>query len=72
MAKQQYRKLEDCFKEVETATASHILFEQFDEYRPGTNKFIFYLGMDGIFGHTKAKAPDGNMGYKLEFIPEPV
>ncbi len=57
----------ECFKEAEEATARHILF---DEYIKKVNKpvpkVMFYIIMDEIYRNQIAKAPDGNMGWKLK------
>lgn len=59
--------LNECFVECEEATPKHILFEQYiDRIKKPLKKVFFYIIMDELYSDRIAKAPDGNLGYKLK------
>lgn len=62
----------DLFKESETVTAQHILWENFLKIRPGLkgsfNKFVFYVSLGENYGQPYLKDANGDLGYKLEVI----
>ena len=62
--------LAECFVSADEAIPAHILHKQYEK-RIDRNvpKVIFYIIMDGAFPATKAKAPNGDMGYKLTVYP---
>lgn len=63
-----FRKLSDCFQECDTATPKHILFKDYQNEVPQCPKVIFYIVMDSEYPKLIAKAPTGELGYKLKFI----
>ncbi len=56
-------QIEQYFKTSETATAAHVLFNEFTEKTKWHRlpKIVFYILMDDLY--PKAKAADGNLGY---------
>ena len=64
--------LKECFEPSETATPAHVLHKQYESrIDRDVPKMIFYIIMDKAYTSTKAKAPNGDMGYKLK-ITTPV
>ena len=65
------RPLSECFKDADVATPKHLLFKDYQQ-EVGSNvpKVIFYIVMDGEYANKIAKAPNGDLGYLLEFVPK--
>lgn len=61
-----FTPIDQAFTPSEVATPKHILFE---EYAKAANipleKVIFYIVMDKMYSTTIAKAPNGDLGYRL-------
>lgn len=64
-----FRPLNECFETSEAATPKHILFKEYVDYidKP-LPKVIFYIVMDALY--STAKAANGDLGYKVKFIPQ--
>ena len=71
-----FRPITECFRESETVTPKHELFNVYIEYlQKPLPKAMFYIIMDELYGHLTGRAINaegepGNLGYKLEFIKE--
>ena len=66
-----FRPLAECFVKTEQATPKDVLFKQYLEYlQRDLPKVVFYIIMDQLYGDLVAKAENGNLGYKLAFVPE--
>lgn len=69
-----FRPITECFKEIETVTPKHELFNVYIDYlNKPLPKVMFYIIMDELYGHLigqaiNAEGKPGNLGYKLEFI----
>ena len=69
-----FRPITECFREIETVTPKHELFNVYIEYlQKPLPKVIFYIIMDELYGNLTGRAMDaedksGYLGYKLEFI----
>lgn len=60
--------LQDCFEPSDIAIPKHILFKQYLDYISiPLAKVFFYIIMDGMY--SVAKAPNGDLGYKVKFTP---
>jgi hypothetical protein len=60
-----FKPLDECFEPADEATPKHILFQQYVDYiNAPLPKFFFYIIMDRK--HQQAKAPSGDLGYKLK------
>lgn len=59
--------LSQCFKESDAATPKHTLYKEYCDYIENNNvpKVIFYIIMDELYSTSIAKAPNGDLGYKL-------
>lgn len=65
------RPLSEMFKESETVTASHIIFQQADqEYKRSIPKIFFYIVMEQVYGQAVHKDSRGDLGYKMEYVPK--
>ncbi len=65
------RPLAECFQPAEVATPKHLLFEDYkSEVGQNLPKVFFYIIMDTEYPETIAKAPNGDLGYKLEFVKQ--
>lgn len=69
-----FKPLKECFRETETVTPKHILYEQYLELIQKTiPKVVFYIVMDDAYGHLIGheileNGKHGCLGYKLEII----
>jgi hypothetical protein len=63
--------LSECFEEADTATANHILFDEYIKrvQRP-VPKIVFYILMNELYRPNLVKCADGNYGYKLKLTDQ--
>lgn len=64
-----FRAINQCFEKTDIATPAHLLFQDFKQEVPALQKVFFYIIMDEEYPDQKGKAPNGDMGYFLKFIP---
>ena len=61
-----FKPMEELFKRAETAIPKDVLFKQYIEYtQKQFPKIIFYIIMDEVYPQLIAKAPNGDLGYRL-------
>jgi len=64
------RPLHGCFELTDVATPKDKLFNDYlAEVGDNLPKVFFYLIMDAEYERTIAKAPNGDLGYKLKYVP---
>jgi hypothetical protein len=65
-----FRPITECFREIETVTPKHILYERYLEYlQKPLPKVIFYIIMDELYRHLIVKDEETKyLGYRLKFI----
>lgn len=62
-----FKPIGEILIESDVAIPAHILFKEFiDVIQKPLPKVMFYIIMDNLFAHTRSKAPNGDMGYKLK------
>jgi len=66
-----FRPIQEMFDQSEEVTASHLLFQAFQEEVPGLPKLMFYIILEEIYGGPNGKDKNGNLGYHLSFKPTP-
>jgi hypothetical protein len=64
-----YRKGLDLWEESETVRCSHLLFEDLQQERTDITKFIFYIFLLQNYRHLRGKSKEGNLGYRLKYVP---
>lgn len=65
-----FRPLEECFEFSDVPTAQHILFRGYSTEVPQCAKRFFYLVMKKVYGFPNVKDANGNLGFKLRFVPK--
>lgn len=62
------RPLNECFEEADIAIPKHLVYlEYFAKENSAIDKLLFYIIMDAEYPNTLAKAPNGDLGYRLKF-----
>jgi len=69
----KFREFTKCFVESAVVRPSHLLVEDFKKERTDWEnlllfKFNVYMLLERDYLHLRGKAPDGNMGYALEYV----
>lgn len=66
-----FKPLSECFQISDVATPKHVLYDHYRKYiNKPLPKLIFYIIMDQTYPQLIGKAPNGDLGYKLNLNPK--